>query len=353
MGKTHKSKQKTPKQPQRQLRKQSRGNLNNYIAQDIEFEQEWIEQERFEERYVPPSPAVAAHPSHVHRCVSMGDFHEALRILNDPNLDAEEKKYLAATYTDQNGTSSLHQAIRRDAPYELLELLVFIGGKDTVIKKDKNGHSTVHIACKLGLSNDVVNALCFVGGKEALHQTDDCGNTPLHQAAYRNGSSTEVVKTLIDVGGRETLGFKNHDNRLPVHCGVYFFNTNLEVCTIMVTEGIHHGVGGEGGAGGLFVEYSDIDSKKKTTYDKLNEYNLSDCLLKSIQNVVSETHGTSVVEAGAKHGLKWEDGMEALVEITDEAAIKIGIVALAAAGQQTDLTTIFELVKRYCGPLCG
>ncbi len=351
MGSKGKHNKQQRKEPKINRRKNDRQSWKQFIRQETSFEHDDIQQAKYEEENLPLSPAFAAPTSEVHRCISNKDFQTALQILNDPNIEAEEKKYAAVTYADADGRTVTQEAIRHDAPYELLELLLFIGGKKTVVTKDKNGYNTVHQACKRGASPDIVRVLSFVGGREALHQTDNFGELPIHKASFKNGASTEVLKVLIEVGGRETLEKKNSDEMLPIHCSVFYFNTNLEVCKVLITEGLHHGVGGEGGLGGLNIEYRDIDRQRKTTYEKLKQKNIADCLLKEISNVVSEAHGRTPIESGATIGMEWENGMEALVEATNESDIKLGLVVLAASGDESDLGTIYELIKRYVGIL--
>ena len=350
MGKSHnKSKQSKNKELRNSGRKSNRGNFQQEIQQYGKFVEEQLE----DEKTVRLSIAEISHTSEVHRCLSDGDFQMVRAILNDPNIDAEENKFRAATYYDERlGTSAAQEAIRRKAPHDVVELLAFIGGEQAVIAKDVNGYNAIHLACKMGSSCDVVDALCFVG-KEAVNQQDNFGDLPIHKVAYKNGASTEVVKTLIDYGDRDMLEVKNKDGALPVHSSVYFFNTNLKVCKLLVTEGLHQGVGGEKGMGGLNVEYDDISGTRKTTFEKLKEKNLLNCLLGEIKDVVSSQYGTTLAEAGAKHGLQWQKGMEDLVEATDCDEIKLGIIALAASGMKNDLHTIYQLCLRYAGVLFG
>ncbi len=335
---------KHSKQQHREPRKNDRQSKKQFTRQETSSERIDMQQAKEEENF-------EASTSELFRCLAEGDFQRPLEILNDPDIETEEQKYAAVTYANADGRTVIQEAIRQDAPYELLELLLFIGGKKTVLTKNKNGYNTIHQACKKGASPDTIRVLCFVGGKEALHQTDNFGELPIHKASFKNGASTEVLKILIEVGGRVTLEKKNSDEMLPIHCSVFYFNTNLEVCKVLITEGLHHGVGGEGGLGGLNVEYQDIDRQRKTTYEKLKQKNIADCLLKDISSVVSEAHGRTPIESGAITGLEWENGMEALVEATNESDIKLGIVGLAASGDESDLGTIYELMKRYVGVL--
>lgn len=351
MAKSRNSNKQQKKEPKINTRKNDRQSWKQFIRQEVNTDYDDIKQEEYEEENPLLSPAAAAETDEVHRCLSNSDFHSVFQILRDPNIEAEEKKYAAVTYADAQGRTVLQEAIRKDAPYELMELLLFIGGKKTVITPDRNGYNSLHQACKRGSGPDIVRVLSFVGGKEALHQTDNFGELPIHKASFKNGASTEVLEVLIEVGGRETLEKRNQDQMLPVHCSVYYFNTNLEVCKVLITEGMHHGVGGEGGLGGLNIEFQDIDRKRKTTYEKLKQTNLANCLLKEISNVASEAHGRLPVESGATVGLEWENGMEALVEATNEVDIKEGLVVLAASGSDSNLATIYELIKRYVGVL--
>jgi ankyrin repeat protein len=339
-----------PKAPKKMDRKDNRSQWRvdcAVLGHHVEYD---LEQERYEKKYVPLSPAHAAKPCEVYRCISIGDFRAAMRILEDPCIESEEKKHLAVTYKCSTyRTTVTHEAIRCGAPYELVELLVFIGGKDVVTTKDSNGYNPIHLACKRGANPDVVAALSEVGGKDALNAKDNYGELPIHKASSVKGASTEVVKTLLKFGGHDMLGCKNKDGMLAVHSSVYFFNTNLEVCKILVTKGLHHGVGGEEGLGGLNVEYTDLNGKRKTTMKKLRQTKILDCLLEKVKDEVPIKHGTNAAEAGAKHGLKWQDGMKELVEATDRDAVKIGLITFAASGEKIDLTTIYELSKRHAG----
>jgi hypothetical protein len=350
MGKSKKSNNQQQKVPKRTERKTSFQNLKVDALKWGEEEQINIQDEKKTPIY---SPATCLHKSEVHRCISDDNFKGALYMLQNPDPESEDMKFAAATYVDEkSGETATQSAIRKNAPIELLELLVFIGGKSAVMKKNCNGYNAVHLACKRGSHPDVVDTLLYVGGKESLYDTDHVGELPMHKVCLRDCASTEIVQTLIDAGGRQMLEHRNNDEMLPVHCCVYWFNTNLDVCQILVTEGLHHGIGGEAGAGGLFVEYLDIDQTHKTTFDKLKQTDSSNDLIEKIVSV-SEKVASSVTEAGARQGLKWEKGMQELVECTDTGALKVGMVTLAASGEDNDLTTIFELCKRYVGPLFG
>ena len=357
-GKRNKSKQSTSNKkqekppkitPNRKTNRKFFRQVTNELGKD---ETHQIREEDIQKTKPSTSVAIASPQSELHRCVSEDDFKGAMAFLKDQDIDSEEKKYKAVNYTcSTSGTSVMQEAIRRRASYELMELLVFIGGKDTVIKTDGQGYNTLHHACKRGSSPEIIDVLCYAGGREALYKPDVYGDLPIHKACMKNGASTEIVKILINTGGREMLGHRNIDDKLPVHTCVYFFNTNLEVCQILVTEGLHHGVGGEAGGGGLFAEFQDIEGNNKTTLQQLKEKNLSNILLKRIGDVVSEKYGTTLTEAGAKHGLKWEKGMDALIEETDEDNLKFAMITLAASGDKADLTAIYELTKRYTGLL--
>ncbi len=352
MGKSNKGKQTRVKTPKNNGRKFHVGRGSD-INDNVEFgkEQYEAEKEKHTLSIVERLPT-----SEVHRAVSSGDFHRLKIYLDDDNLDAEDKKHAAVTWRHEEfGTTPAQEAIRRNAPYDVVEKLLFIGGREAVTAKDANGYNAVHLACKLGSSSDVVGALCFVG-KEAVNQQDaEFGDLPIHKvAASGRKASTAVVKTLIDHGGPEMLGIKNKEGHLPVHRSVYFFSTNLEVCKLLVTEGLHHGVGGEEGLGGLNVEFEDgLRSTSKTTAQKLQEKCLLEHVITDTKDVVSKRYGTTIVQAGAKHGLKWEEGLKVLVETTDSEAIKLGIVVLAASGKKTDLHTMYQLCLRYVGILFG
>ncbi len=357
MTKTHKSKAKAEKQPKQNNRKDGRPNLK--VTAKIEGKKERAAMDETyyyeyrEEEHTIQSIASAADISTLHRSVSQDNFPHAIQILKDPNLDSEDKKFAAVNFVDEHGTTVTQEAIRRKAPYELIELIAFIGGKDSVTVKNKNGYNAIHTACKWGSCPEVLDILVYVSGKEPLYDVDDVGDLPIHKVCLRNGASTAILRTLIDAGGREMLEYKNHDEMLPLHCSVYYFNTNLEVCEFLLTEGFHHGVGGEAAGGGLFTEYQDIDRTDKTPLDKLKEKMDVNKFIGRINNVVSEKYGTTLVEAGAKHGVEWERGMKDLWEQTDPDLVKTGMVIYAASGDKADLTTIYELTRHYVGQLFG
>lgn len=321
------------------------------IREDIKA---WGKQVKIEieaEKRARPTVAEAASVCELYTNINSCQFHRAIKILKDPNLDTEEKKEMMVKFQDEYGTTPLQLALRREnTPYELFELLVQIGGKDAITITDKMGYNTIHCACKEGASPEVIDDLCDFGGKDALYQQNHIGNLPIHNAALRKSASTDVIRKLLQVGGREQLSHNNEYGQLPVHLSVYYFNTNLEVCQILIHEGHHHGVGGEEGVGGLFTEHVDNAHKRRTTYDKLNMLKLSDCILKNIANVASEKYGLTPTQAGAKHGFKWNT-MKNLLEATEEGDIKEGLIIYAASGEKADLTTTYELCLRYANVL--
>lgn len=357
MTKTHKSKAKTEKQPKQNYRKDGRPKLKVIAKIEGKTERAAMDEtcyyEYKQEEQTIQSIASAADISTLHRSVSQDNFPHAIKMLKDPNLDSEDKKFAAVKFVGESGTTVTQEAIRRKAPYELIELLVFIGGKESVTAKNENGYNTIHLACKYGSCSEVLDTLVYIAGKEPLYDIDHVGELPIHKVCFRNGTSTAVLKTLIDAGGREMLEHKNHDEMLPLHCSVYYFNTNLEVCEFLITEGFHHGVGGEEAGGGLFTEYHDIDRTDKTPLDKLKERMDVNKFIGRINNVVSEKYGTTLVEAAAKNGLEWERGMKDLWEQTDPDLVKLGMVIYAASGENADLTTIYELTRHYVGQLFG
>lgn len=314
---------------------------------------EWgreVKQDIEAENLARPSIAEAAPVCRLHEYIDQCRFQKATKLLKDCNLDTEHKKEYMVKFQDNYGTTPLQLALRRDAPYHLLELIVQIGGKDAVIAKDNDGRNTIHWACKLDSSSEIIDELCLFGGKDALYQESSIGELPIHNAVIKRSASVAVVQKLLEVGGREQLAHKNEYDQLPVHLSVYYFNTNLEVCKILLHEGHHHGVGGEKGVGGLFTEHTDITNRRRTTYDRLKLLNLSETILENFVNVVSEKHGITPTQAGAKHGFKW-DLMKDILESTDEGAIKEGLITYAASGEKTDLETMYKLCERYCGVL--
>lgn len=336
MRKSKKGDKQQPKPLRKNLRKDSR----HLVRQETK---EWCKQvqaQEEEEQYHYPSPAMAAPTSELHRCVSIEGLNEkrAWEILTDPEPDAEGKIYESVLYTNERGENVIQQAIRSKVSPKMIEYLVFTAGKQAVTMQNNNGYNALHLACKRSASSEVIDTLTFIGGKDSMYATDHCGELPIHKACrhHSKSQSTEIVKTLIDAGGKEMLEYKNDDEMLPLHCVVYYNDNNLNLCKILIAEGSQN----VEGIGGLYSKSQDVSHEVKTVLEKLKEFNELESLVKDMDPAEAK----ATMKHGLINGVPWKV-MQGLVEETDKDP-DLELLVLAASGDKTDLSTVYELGMR-------
>jgi len=312
-----------------------------------------------EKHYRQPTAVESATVNEIHDLLneSYPDFKKILHILKDPNIDFEEKKFMIVTQKDEHGKTTAQVAIERNAPVELIELLIFIGGSQVVTAQDTEGYNCIHTAANRGVCPEIVHQLCYIGRDTgAVTQTDhDNQDLPLHKAVRRGKfSSLEVVKTLIQYGGRDSLKMPNFEKMLPVHSSLCFM-TNEEITIYLLTEGIHHGVGGDEAIGGLLVKSQFNEGEWRTTMMRLKEKGIDEAVLTEVSKVKNErnkrTSLHSAIAAGdtsaAEEFIKIAQSVDPH-ELIDETRVdpSTGLPIVAMAAAYLDLSTIYFLIRR-------
>ena len=330
--------------------------------------------------------------------------------------------------TKQDGFSSLMAACWDTIPcIELIKLLVHVGGKAIVTKQ------VIRVACSNELMTvDVLEYLLEVGGS-AIFKGENLNY--LHKVCQESEepATVDLLKSLLSHGARDLLDEKDRYGCLPIQVlisprGSRYEPPNLEKFKILLEEGIRNKVGGENGVGGLFDQFTyelgDMDGGytevSTTTLEGLfgtaNEEgkfryswdavaaaighiiagapilqgaigNVSSDILSDLiahfdclsirdgkgrlpiqaavedglrwddgMNVIVEATATDEnclpIHVAAKYGLKWEDGMKCIIEANQAAMIEkdpmTGLYpfALAAVGEDSDLSSIYELLMR-------
>jgi hypothetical protein len=137
---------------------------------------------------------------------------------------AEEKKKSNIIYRNQYGTTCLHRACWRDSPDDIIEAMLNIGGKESIMKKANDYDTALHRACYSGASYNIIKMLIEVGGKNLVMAKDKDGDTALHFLCWninRHTKAAEKIKLILQVGDANLI--------LSTKCS--WGNTPLEIAT--------------------------------------------------------------------------------------------------------------------------
>mmetsp|Transcript_30447 Transcript_30447/g.35469 ORF Transcript_30447/g.35469 Transcript_30447/m.35469 type:complete len:198 (-) Transcript_30447:1254-1847(-) len=176
---------------------------------------------------------------------------------------------------------------------------------------------------------------------------------PLHKAVrWGAKSSLEVVKTLIYYGGRETLEIGDSENMLPVHSSLCYC-INGKITLYLLTEGIHHGVGGDEGIGGLLVTSIFTGGELRTTMKRLKEKGIDQAVLKEISKVKNERNGRTSLDSAVAAGdslaanefieIAKSADPDRLIDVTRVDPVT-GLSMRPAAAAYLDVSTIYDLI---------
>ena len=80
--------------------------------------------------------------------------------------------------------------------------------------------TALHFACMHFASFDVIKMLIDVGGKELFMAKDNNGNTALHWLCYcikRHTKAANKIKLMLQVPGTETILMEKNDNGEPLY----------------------------------------------------------------------------------------------------------------------------------------
>lgn len=110
-------------------------------------------------------------------------------------------------------TTTLHTAIRKDAPVEVIMKLIEVGGRELVMLLNEDHQSSLHYAIwkKNYALVEVILKLIQVGGKELVMLNREGSKSTLFHALMGLESPDEVIMKLIEVGGKELVELKFGD----------------------------------------------------------------------------------------------------------------------------------------------
>jgi ankyrin repeat protein len=137
---------------------------------------------------------------------------------------AEEEKKSNIIYRNQCGRTCLHEACCRGAPDDIIEAMLSIGGKESIMKKANDNATVLHRACFNGASYNIIKMLIEVGGKNLVMAKDEDGDTALHFLCWninRHTKAAEKIKLILQVVDANLL--------LSAKCS--WGNTPLEIAT--------------------------------------------------------------------------------------------------------------------------
>jgi len=136
---------------------------------------------------------------------------------------------------DKNGYTAFYLVFQRLEPdYEVIKLLLNVGGMDLVTTKYKDDHTILHEACSNGRPCNVIELVLKIGGKQLAMMTDSNGCTALHHAC--ESGSDDIVKLLLDLGGYDLAILQDSDDATALHiaCGN---DTSIELINLLLDVG--------------------------------------------------------------------------------------------------------------------
>ncbi len=115
----------------------------------------------------------------------------------------------AASYKAKNGTTALHLACRKGAPFEIVELVID-ACPESLEWEDEFGWLPLHYACHHGVEQKVLDEL-LNRNPDTVKVTDTKGRNPLHFAVGNVGNKTNdpfasiVFNTLSKNGAAQAV----------------------------------------------------------------------------------------------------------------------------------------------------
>jgi ankyrin repeat protein len=114
-------------------------------------------------------------------------------------LDIGGKESIMMT-TNYDSSTVLHSACLHGASYNIIKMLIDVGGKDLVMAKDKGGETTLHHLCRYIVKHtkaaEIIKLILQVGDANLLLSTKNCvGRTPLKLATDKGASN--IIKKLL------------------------------------------------------------------------------------------------------------------------------------------------------------
>ena len=127
------------------------------------------------------------------------------------------------------GYTPLHLAIEHFEPFDFVESLVTIGGKDLVMQQNECGNTALHLrADALHPSVDGVDfgssslksteLLLAICGNDLVMQQNNCGATALHIAIKED--PTKIIEQLLNIGGKDLVMQQDNCGNTALHIAV-------------------------------------------------------------------------------------------------------------------------------------
>lgn len=125
--------------------------------------------------------------------------------------DSKERKQQILQWKDEDdGFTCLHEAIKSSGvPIDVVRAIIDLRS-EIVFEADLGGATPFHYACFYNSSFEIIKLLLDVGGTKLLTQQDIYQDTALHMACRRH-KDVDVIKLLIRKGGLDLVNMKNED----------------------------------------------------------------------------------------------------------------------------------------------
>jgi ankyrin repeat protein len=288
--------------------------------------------------------------------------------------------------TDADGYTVLRKAICYNASIGTINALIAIGGRELVMMTDADGYTALHEACRImDASVEIINTLIDIGGRELLIATHDTERTAIrtllnsHQSTNIINKASSLISSGIiqdQVGGEFGIGglfnfvseegqqsiFEHWNNTIlpALEMNAALISTQPILQAAIIARAPLHII-------------QDIVSRFAciATQDIRGRYPIDVAIAEGLrwgdgmEDIVRAHTEASIVDwqgqarlminVAALHGLKWENGMEAVsVESREEVGNADALTGLfpfmlAAAGQSSDLSSIYELMLQSLG----
>ncbi|GFH59938.1 hypothetical protein CTEN210_16414 [Chaetoceros tenuissimus] len=144
-------------------------------------------------------------------------------------------KELVLQNSSYNGDTSLHTAFRLNADRDVIQLLLEIGGQDVVMECNQYKETPLHVAIENNADSDIVESLLDKGTQNQVLKTQDNGNTPLHLACIY-GADEKILKLLLRNHCRKQIEMQNDMGQPALHLLVEY-NPCLERMKLLVKKG--------------------------------------------------------------------------------------------------------------------
>eukprot|EP00979_Chaetoceros_neogracilis_P004242 scaffold746_cov293-Chaetoceros_neogracile.AAC.30 len=133
---------------------------------------------------------------------------------------AEEEKKSNIMYCNDYGRTCLRAACNQDTPDDIIQAMLDIGGRESIMKMDIYNCTVLHSACRFGRSYNIIKMLIEVGGKDLVMAKSKCGDTALHDLCWnikKHTKAAEKIKLILQVGDANLLlSTKNFEGRTPL-----------------------------------------------------------------------------------------------------------------------------------------